>query len=176
MNLRIFICFYWQSFKCCFATFVPVLVHTLRSGVYIASHKGRPINISSDCFVNELYTKYMGSRSWKYIKMSASWLSISTPLVCTIIHWRVWVVKICVGQNICQLALFPHPWCAYLYYNATFELVYSYTIQVTFQYAIWDKLKIVDTLTLIQCNNLCQFLVHMIGNGAMSIAVLRVSC
>ena len=60
--------------------------------------------------------------------------------------------------------------------STPFELVYSYTIQVTFQYAIWDKLKIVDTLTLIQCNNLCQFLVHMIGNGAMSIAVLRVSC
>ncbi len=45
---------------------------------------------------------------------------------------------------------------------------------MTFQYALWDRLKDLNSLTDVNRNNLCQLCTHLISTRALSLAVLRV--
>ncbi len=45
---------------------------------------------------------------------------------------------------------------------------------MTFQYALWDRLRNLGTLTDFNRTNLCQLCSHLISSSALSLAVLRV--
>lgn len=47
--------------------------------------------------------------------------------------------------------------------------------QVTFQYALWDRLKALESLTAANRANLSKLICHLISHSALSLAVLRVS-
>lgn len=47
-------------------------------------------------------------------------------------------------------------------------------MQLAIQYAVWDRIKDIQTHTTNQITNLAQFLNHLITNGALAISVLKV--
>lgn len=46
--------------------------------------------------------------------------------------------------------------------------------QLAIQYAIWDRIKDIQSHTNSQIGNLAQFLNHLITNGALAISVLKI--
>ena len=48
--------------------------------------------------------------------------------------------------------------------------------QVTFQYAIWDKLKMLASLPKHSVNNLWRLVSHLVAHKALSLGILRVGC
>lgn len=55
-----------------------------------------------------------------------------------------------------------------------FPVILSYSIQLAIQYAIWDRIKDIQSHTKTQLTNLAQLLVHLITNAAQAISVLKV--
>ena len=49
-------------------------------------------------------------------------------------------------------------------------------LQVTFQYAIWDRLKMLASLSQPSVNNLWRLISHLVAHKALSLGVLRVWC
>ena len=47
--------------------------------------------------------------------------------------------------------------------------------QVTFQYAIWDRFKTLDSLTVSNCSNLRKLVCHLVSAKSLSLSVLKVS-
>lgn len=47
-------------------------------------------------------------------------------------------------------------------------------VQLAIQYAIWDRIKDIQSHTNSQIGNLAQFLNHLITNGALAISVLKI--
>ncbi len=47
--------------------------------------------------------------------------------------------------------------------------------QVTFQYSLWDRFKVLESSSKLNRANLVKLLSHLISTKALSIAVLRVS-
>ena len=54
------------------------------------------------------------------------------------------------------------------------NLIY-FVCQVTFQYALWDRFKVLNSLSQVNRMNLCRLCTHLISSKALSLAVLRVS-
>lgn len=54
------------------------------------------------------------------------------------------------------------------------NLIY-FVWQVTFQYALWDRFKALNSLSQVNRMNLCRLCAHLISSKALSLAVLRVS-
>ena len=46
---------------------------------------------------------------------------------------------------------------------------------MTFQYALWDRFKVLSSLSQVNQTNLCRLCAHLISSKALSLAVLRVS-
>lgn len=46
--------------------------------------------------------------------------------------------------------------------------------QLAIQYAVWDRIKDIQSLTKTQLTNLAQLLVHLITNASLAISVLKV--
>ena len=54
------------------------------------------------------------------------------------------------------------------------EQVYIHVFQVTFQYSLWDKFKVVSDLAPHSVNNLSRLLSHLFATRAVSLAILKV--
>ena len=49
------------------------------------------------------------------------------------------------------------------------------SLKVTFQYVLWDRFKVLDSMTPANRSNLCRLCSHLITSRALSLAILRVS-
>lgn len=47
-------------------------------------------------------------------------------------------------------------------------------MQLAIQYAVWDRIKDIQSHTKNQLTNLAQFLIHLITNAALAISVLKI--